>query len=55
LGWSYLPGDFLVGPVIFTGVADSDGECTDVPDMVCQIARAIRQKAASTANGAQQP
>src|SRR5262245_31873406 len=34
LGWQYLPGDFLVGNVVFCGPPDGAGEDTSVPDFV---------------------
>jgi hypothetical protein len=30
LGWIYLPGDFLVGPVVFLGPVDDEGDDTSV-------------------------
>lgn len=37
LGWVPLPGDHLVGSVVFTGPADEDGETTSVTDYVLGI------------------
>jgi hypothetical protein len=34
LGFEFLPGDALVGTVLFCGPPDSDGHDTDVPDSV---------------------
>lgn len=31
-GWEGLPGDILVGPVVFFGGYDDEGECESVPD-----------------------
>lgn len=35
LGWrAAMPGDLLVGPVVFTGPADRNGDETSVPELV---------------------
>jgi hypothetical protein len=38
LGWTFLPGDFLVGPVVFCGGVDSNGDETPVTERVLTLA-----------------
>jgi hypothetical protein len=38
LGWQSLPGDYLVGPVVFCGPPDNDGYDTDLPPAVETVA-----------------
>jgi Domain of unknown function (DUF3846) len=39
LGWTWLPGDILVGPVVFCGPVDDDGAVTSVTARVLELAR----------------
>lgn len=44
-GWQSLPGDFLVGDVVFFGPVDEDGNNTDVPQQLVDLASTARQRA----------